>query len=55
MSKGIRYTMGNGILLKLAVGVCCALAVFGLAACTPRGAANRTKTTRPSMCATHLP
>ena len=31
--------MGNGILLKLAVGVCCALAVFGLAACTPRGAA----------------
>lgn len=39
MSKGTRYTMGNGILLKLAVGVCCALAVFGLAACTPRGAA----------------
>lgn len=31
--------MGIGILLKLAVGVCCALAVFGLAACTPRGAA----------------
>lgn len=31
--------MGNGILLRLAVGVCCALAVFGLSACTPHGAA----------------
>ncbi|PAU68867.1 sugar ABC transporter periplasmic protein [Bifidobacterium italicum] len=31
--------MGNGIIFKVAVGVCCALAVFALASCAPKGAA----------------
>lgn len=31
--------MGNGIILKVAVGVCCALAVFALASCAPKNAA----------------
>lgn len=31
--------MGNGIILKVAVGVCCAFAVFALASCAPRHAA----------------
>ncbi|PLS27983.1 sugar ABC transporter periplasmic protein [Bifidobacterium anseris] len=31
--------MANGIILKVAVGVCCALAVFALASCAPKNAA----------------